>query len=416
MLLARICFVLPLVLLILAAWLSRLLTAILVAALTVAWLFDGGEQAPPRKIGGKDMQHLLDAIPLLQAPLSRLQYPALLQLVFVALTNIVGKHKHSFEAEAVPVKLEGVQRSSGVVWLQWLRRDSELPADSPIVMLVPGLGNTKDSLPGFSIYDLLQRKPWRVVVYEKRGVGASAGKLQTPIFHIFGHPSDLRTAVLKIRARYPRAPLHFVSYSAGNGLVGSYLREFGAELGTSARGALMLMGGEDYNKACKFRDSCVSDRMVEARLLHATKKYFLGRNESVLRAHNAAAFDAALAADNLHDFYLATMRGFSGFDNPAEAEERINGFRGGNAWIADYRGIPSLGVYTADDPIGWILAPEWIKNLQAAPKMAAAVFQHGNHCACYNVGGGRWIDDLVIQWVTAVEAAASAVPCTNVSQ
>lgn len=37
--------------------------------------------------------------------------------------------------------------------------------------------------------------------------------------------------------------------------------------------------------------------------------------------------------------------------------------------------------------------------------VAGAVFAHGSHCASYNVGGGRWLDDLIIQWVEAVEQA-----------
>jgi len=373
----------------------------------VLMMLDGGRQRLPRvHTGGAQMRKIIAKVPLLKSTLPRLQYPPAMQLLFVAAANVLGKNLHKYRSEELKVKLEGdsaLEDTEDSVWIHWLETGKKLAEDAPIVLLVPGLANTKDSLPGNTIYDLLVKKPWRVVTYEKRGVGHSHKKLRVPIFHIFGHPSDFHVAVQTIQKRYPKAPLHFVSYSAGNGLVGSYLREYSDQLGPLYRGSILQNGGEDYNVGCKLRNWGMVDRMVEARLVQFVRNYYVRDNEAILKAHNAEAFAAAMAAENLHEFYLATMRGFSGYKDPDEAEKKINGFLGGNGWMREYKGAPSLGIYTADDPVGWILSDEWIGNLEASPNVAGAVFAHGSHCASYNVGGGRWLDDLIIQWVEALE-------------
>merc|ERR1711988_1563028 len=74
-----------------------------------------------------------------------------------------------------------------------------LPPDAPIVMIVCGLNCYSRSLPGTSLYEpLLKSCKYRVVVYEKRGVGpvcpsheSDPALLMSPCFHLFGHPSDL---------------------------------------------------------------------------------------------------------------------------------------------------------------------------------------------------------------------------------
>lgn len=389
--------------------LVRLLAAIfLVLALAVIAL-DGGPQKPPRLHGGGNMQHIFDAVPLLTQPLSRLQYNDILQLAFVAASNVFGKNPHKFASKELKVQLRGdsvLKDSDGSVWIHWLETQQKLKEDSPIVIMVPGLANTKDSLPGCTIYDILVQKPWRVVTYEKRGVGHGHAKLTSPIFHMFGHPSDFHTAVQAIKESYPKAPLHIISFSAGNGLSGTYLRAYSETLGPNYRGCLMLNGGEDYNKGTILRRAGTVDNLVEARLVQFVRNYYVRDNAEMLKAHNPEAFAAAMGAKDLHEFYLATMRGFSGFSDPDEAEKRINGFLGGNGWFPSHEGPPCLGMYTADDPIGWHLSDEWIANLEASPNVAGVVFAHGSHCASYNVEGGRWCDTLIVQWVEALEAAA----------
>lgn len=360
----------------------------------------------PEIYGGIQMTKILQAVPLLSKRQSHIQLPSTMQLVLIALTNIVGRCPHIFHREEVPVHLTGdsvIENTRDSVALEWLDR-TDLPEDAPIIVIVPGLANTKESLPGHSLYGALLERPWRVVVFEKRGVGHGKGNLQAPVFHLFGHPSDLHQAVLHIRKRFPKATLHFVSFSAGNGLLSSYFRIYGHHVRDQVSSAIMLMGGEDYNRALKIRQTQWSDVVVEERLHSFIKNYFLKSNEGILKRHNPEAYCAALDAESLHDLYLITMRCFSGYRDLAEAERCINGSwggNGGNEWFLENR-IPSLGILTKDDPVGWQLHPQWLDVVCRSPLVALAVFQYGSHCACFSGWRlARWIDELVVQWVDA---------------
>merc|ERR1712054_85000 len=77
----------------------------------------------------------------------------------------------------------------------------------------------------------------------------------------------------------------------------------------------------------------------------------LCRNESVLRAHNAKAFEAAVVAKTMQEFYDICMRSFSGYTDPEEAERRINPFSGGtNECMLAFK-VPCLVCFTEDDPV-----------------------------------------------------------------
>lgn len=366
--------------------------------------------ASPRRpliLGGTAFSELLAEVPLLNEPQARLQLRPAIQLLSIAASNVIGGHDETFSREELLLSVQGasaISDSQDAVSLQWLQRKGgdPLPDDAPLLFLLPGLGNDRNSLPGQSLYAHLHGLALRVVVYEKRGVGAGKGKLRVPVVSFYGHPSDLRSALGRITYHYPHAPIHIVSYSAGNGLLGGFLRTYAEEVQDQVRSTLMLMGGEDYNKACVLRADDWMDRAVESRMVQFMKNHFFRSNWHVLRNHNATAFDAALAGDSFCDLYHAT-RAFTGLDDPVEAEESINGFRDGSAWLTKQRVIPSVVVYTEDDPVSHHLAQSWRDNYAASSHFAAAVFEHGSHCACYNADGSRWLDTLVVQWVQAAQ-------------
>eukprot|EP00929_Paragymnodinium_shiwhaense_P112494 TRINITY_DN80757_c0_g1_i1.p1 TRINITY_DN80757_c0_g1~~TRINITY_DN80757_c0_g1_i1.p1 ORF type:complete len:405 (+),score=89.38 TRINITY_DN80757_c0_g1_i1:44-1258(+) len=364
----------------------------------------------PQLLGGTAIRaSLASKVETLVRPQTFLQPPGLVQLILVALSNIIGSRFcwFLFTREEIPVRLPGDSALKAVdkVALEWLKHEWQpnLPKNAPIVFIVPGLANSKESLPGQSLYAALLKKSWRTVVFEKRGVGTGRGKLRAPVFHIFGHPSDLAEAVGRVVDAYPEAPLHFVSFSAGNGLLGSYFKHYPEQTGGLVRSVLMLKGGEDYNVAFKLRGTWI-EGMVHERLLTFLKQYFVKSNEEVLKAHNADAFKAALETTNMEDFYALTMRHFSGYEDPDEAERLINGFNGGNKWM-EANTIPLLAVYTEDDHVSWQRHPEWMETFHNSSHNLAAVFQYGSHCACFEglFGRSRWLDRLVVEWIEAVE-------------
>lgn len=66
---------------------------------------------------------------------------------------------------------------------------------------------------------------YRAVVFNKRGHGGCA--LETPRLQQFGDVSDLDLAIQHIHGMYPNAMKVGVGFSAGSGLLVSYLGETG---------------------------------------------------------------------------------------------------------------------------------------------------------------------------------------------
>jgi len=278
---------------------------------------------------------------------------------------------------------------------------------APVVLLTPGLNCYSANLPGTAIYSTLLEQPWRIGVYEKRGVGGASPRLKAPVFHMFGHPSDLHIVVKQLVQRWPDAPLHLVGMSSGNGLTSSYLALHGAEI-PNLRSCLCLIGGEDYNSAfTPPRGNWLSRLVFDRALLEASKALMLRRSLSILRAHNAAALEAALNANTMQEFYDICMVYFSGYNDRDEAERRINPFNGGsNQCMLSFR-VPYLVCFCEDDPI----APggprdSWLDVASKCEHAAVALFPTGSHLACFDTWRlSRWVDRLAVEWINAVHAA-----------
>lgn len=376
-----------------------------------------GPARQPRVHGGTDasLQAVLKAVPLLwSCPRGPLDFASAFQLLVFAVhmswqERNFDRH-YEFEREEFEVTLpgestDGCPDSVAIMWLRAAKGQPprELPADAPIVILCPGLNCYTSSLPGTSVYSALLTRPWRVGVFEKRGVGPSATrKLRSPAFHLFGHPSDLHAVVLQTQSRWPNAPLHIVGVSSGDGLTGSYASIYGAEV-KSLRSVLLLVGGEDYNCAFQAPNATwLSKVLFDYALLATTKIRFLHRNETILRANNSHAYDAAAGSTTLQEFYDICMRHFSGYSDPEEAERRINAFSGGCACLREMP-VPFLYVCTLDDPVApGGPRPEWVTVIKECENAALALFPCGSHLGCYDSWRfTRWVDDLVIQWVEA---------------
>jgi len=387
----------------------------LVASLAAAAL--AAALGPPRRarlVGGTGpaCQAIVQRISILAScPRGPLDWSSVLQLVVFALQITLQEWRFSrqyeTEVEAFDVQSPCPGRVS-IVWVLGTRGAParDLPDDAPIALLCPGLNCYAASLPGTSPYSYLLRRPWRVGAFEKRGVGPADGKarrqLRSPVFHLFGHPSDLHAALLRVQARWPRAPIHLVGFSSGNGLVGSYVSLHGREL-PSLRSALLLVGGEDYNLAfAPPRRNWLTTLLFDVVLLQATKTRYLFRNEPLLRQRDEDAYRAAQQAGTLQELYDVCMRSFSGYPCAAEAERRINAFSGGCERLQAVP-VPFLVVFTEDDPVApGGPRPGWVSVLQGCESAMLAIYPCGSHLGCYDSWClTRWVDRLMVQWIDA---------------
>mmetsp|Transcript_81087 Transcript_81087/g.232979 ORF Transcript_81087/g.232979 Transcript_81087/m.232979 type:complete len:408 (+) Transcript_81087:59-1282(+) len=380
-------------------------------------------QKAPRIHGGfgDDLRIIFGSMPgLARVPLAPLGLSGLAQLVLFAVQMILEEFwfTSAFDStrEEFAVSLPG-ESTTGCpdrVAVEWIKAQKgkaaqNLPDDAPIVIILPGLNCYAANLPGTSMYKELLGKSWRVGVFEKRGVGPAGSKgLKSPVFHLFGHPSDLHEVVTRVCSRWPKANLHLVGLSSGNGLCGSYTTLYGGRV-PALKGSLLLIGGEDYNVAFAPPKADWRTRLVfDVTLLESTKSRFLRKNEAVLRRHSEVGYAACMAAQNLQDLYDLCMTYFSGYSDRDEAERQINGFSGSNECLMKIP-VPFLVVYTEDDPVApGGPRPEWVEVMDRCEKAAIAMFPSGSHLGCYDSWGlSRWVDKLAAEWVVAVELRCS---------
>lgn len=404
--------------------------ATVAAAITTALLFlfalrahvrhSGISVQKPKLYGGlsKKMQAIMRRVDLLSA-CPQIGAPSALQLVLYVVQMMWQEwfcdSQYEFDIELFPVTLAGDSSEcfQDVVQVKWLKgrkgsKQRQIPADAPIVLLTPGLNCYAANLPGTAVYTKLLEQPWRIGVYEKRGVGHVGGStLKAPVFHMFGHPSDLHIVVQQIVSRWPDASLHLMGMSSGNGLTSSYLALHGHEI-PNLRSCLLLIGGEDYNSAfMPPRGNWLSRIVFDSFLLAASRERMVRRNEAVLRAYNSKGFEAAMKAKTMQEFYDVCMESFSGYTDREEAERRINPFNGGtNTCMLSFK-VPCLVCFTEDDPV----APggprsSWVDVVDKCEYAALAIFPTGSHLACYDSWSlSRWVDRLAVEWVQAVQAA-----------
>lgn len=128
--------------------------------------------------------------------------------------------------QALEFKREYLQMADqGIVALDWLVMDDVhvLNKASPVMLLVPDLSNTSTEMSDMCA-EAFARK-FRPVVFNRRGHGGAP--LSTHRFQSFGETGDIDEAIRFLHHTYPCAEIVAVGFSAGSGLLLSYLGEVG---------------------------------------------------------------------------------------------------------------------------------------------------------------------------------------------
>ncbi|MBA0588983.1 hypothetical protein Gorai_017758, partial [Gossypium raimondii] len=113
-------------------------------------------------------------------------------------------------------------QDGGAVALDWVAGDQyQLPPDSPILILMPGLtGGSENSYPRHMLTKA-RSKGWRVVVFNSRGCGNSP--VTTPQFYSASFVGDMREVVEHVSGIYPEANLYAAAWSLGANILVRYL-------------------------------------------------------------------------------------------------------------------------------------------------------------------------------------------------
>eukprot|EP00933_Yihiella_yeosuensis_P072939 TRINITY_DN81497_c0_g1_i1.p1 TRINITY_DN81497_c0_g1~~TRINITY_DN81497_c0_g1_i1.p1 ORF type:complete len:435 (-),score=81.91 TRINITY_DN81497_c0_g1_i1:199-1503(-) len=373
--------------------------------------------APPVLYGGrsKRLKELLSRMPSMSQPeeAPAMFGGAVMQLIVFCFHQCVQEQRvfrgrYEFEDVNFKVKVDDAELDTEdeilVSWLKRVgdRRLDELPEDAPLVVVCPGLNCSKESIPGTSVYDTCVERGCRVLVHHKRGIGRPVKK---PVIHIFGHPSDFQAVLEYAASKYPKAGIHILGYSSGNGLAGSHAALYADSMIPQVKSYCLLVGGANYNTAFAPENSNYQTELLfDKGLILVTKDRMLRKNSEVLKKANPDAFKLATEATKMQDVYDICHRYFSGYSEKQidYAEAKLNPLGNGLDVMQAIK-VPLLWVLTEDDPVMPGGPPKsWLASLEKLDNCVLAMFRQGSHLACYrNWRLERWIDDILGEWLDA---------------
>ncbi|KAF0693871.1 Aste57867_15213 [Aphanomyces stellatus] len=297
--------------------------------------------------------------------------------VQVLLTVLWPQAKVQYSREMVPCK------DGGEVALDWVRGADTLDNSAPIVLVLHGLTGASNRrcflvlsreipLIGCSLgyrsfcVDALQAG-YRPVVFNKRGHGGTV--LNVPKLQAFGCVSDMTFVIEHIRRAFPTAPLVGVGFSAGSGLLVSYLGEMGVDSKLDA-GVLVSPGYDAVDLFCNGAINAPYNSVLTFML-----KKFLQQHEEALSP--IIDFPAAMAASSVAEFdrhVYMRLHGYTDLDaywkdnNPMRAVENI--------------GVPVLCLNAKDDPVCTYGNINW-SIFDINPNAMLGITTYGSHCGYY---------------------------------
>ncbi|KAK9274984.1 hypothetical protein L1049_022241 [Liquidambar formosana] len=240
-------------------------------------------------------------------------------------------------------------KDDGSVALDWVSGDDrQLPAESPVLILLPGLtGGSQDTY----VRHMLARarsNGWRVVVFNSRGCGESP--VTTPQFYSASFIEDLREVVANVAIRYPKANLYAVGWSLGANILVRYLGQESHSCPLSGAVSLcnpfdLVIADEDFRKGFNI----VYDKSLASALCKIFKKHALLFEDIggeynipvVANAKSVREFDEGLTRvsfgfKSVDDYYSKS----SSSDSIKHVQTPLLCIQAANDPIAPSRGIP----------------------------------------------------------------------------
>jgi predicted alpha/beta-fold hydrolase len=292
--------------------------------------------------------------------------------------------------------------ADGDVSISWAADEATqaLPADAPVVAFLHTING--DASQTQHLCETACARGWRSVVLVRRGHG---GSLSIPRFNILGSVEDTRLQMAQVEKRFPEASFTgMVGLSAGSGLLVNYLGQEGAFCAVDA--AVGACPAYDISETFRRlrEESPVADRYM----VRSLKRTFLEGNEELLRAHDAAAFEACERATSLCEFIGAHAPFALGVESAGENEyfEACNPMK-------HYTGCatPLLFVNAEDD---MVCAKRHIREdlVRSTAGVALLRTKRGSHVAFNEglLGQGSFLSRVTFDFLDAARDAGAAVP------
>ena len=303
------------------------------------------------------------------------------QILYFLLRNSMCSRQVQFHDEKVTCPRGGPD-----LILSWAEQEPEVPLSgaarskdaAPILLMLHGLMCDANDLPGTSFVHAAIRRGWKVVVFNRPGHRAP---LETPRFSLFGDYRDLNSIVEHIKSRYPNRTLGVIGFSAGCYPAIRYLGE--KRSASLIDACVMISGGlsidDSMHKCGWFFESCFVSK---------AKSFFLRANESVLRKHNAEAFDRSLAAGCAAEFLPAMSAFMCDSGKWSDAKHIIDPLH-----TTSTISRPCLFINALDDPIVPVESVEPYMNnfFKCNQNVLLAQTVTGSHCPFLDgFGGDDW--------------------------
>lgn len=271
---------------------------------------------------------------------------------------------------------------------------SDLPPDAPVIVHLPGMRGTGLDMPGVSIVHLAAKRGMRSVVMTRRG---HQQPLKAPRFNMFGDVEDLHRVVAHVQKLFPNAKRMLVGYSCGSALCATYL-------GKGGKGFICAVGVcPGYDVSEKPISCCARvGEPYRSALVRFMKDHFVWRNEAVLKAYNAEAYEAACASKTVSEF-VTSCAPFAGYKSSSDYYEDNNPVK----WAVFNDHTPLMLINSVDDPISLVQNVYDHHEAVSSAKggcLAIVLTHSGTHCPFLDGGplglGGVsvWTDAAILDY------------------
>ncbi|XP_057967434.1 embryogenesis-associated protein EMB8-like [Malania oleifera] len=289
----------------------------------------------------------------------------------------------------------------GVVALDWVSGDlRRLPADSPILILLPGLaGGSGDRY----VKHMLVRASsngWRVVVFNSRGCADSP--VVTAKFYSAGYTDDLREVVAQLAARYPEANLYAAGWSLGANILVRYLGQDSNTCPLSGAVSLcnpfdVVVADEEFSKGI----NCIYDKSLASALRKIFKKHAL-LFEDLDGDYNIPLTANCKSVREFHEGLTVATFGYQSVDDyysNSNSSEYIKHVR-----------TPLLCIQAANDPIApYRSIPR--EDIKENPNCLMIITPKGGHlgwvAGAKAPRGSPWTDPVVMNFLSYLESGRS---------
>lgn len=244
---------------------------------------------------------------------------------------------------------------------------------------------------------------YRPVVFNKRGHGGV--KLTTPKLQAFGCVQDLQQAIAQVEQSYPQGRLYGIGFSAGSGLLCSYLGETGND--SRLRAGVLVSPG--YNSDDLLRGKGVHP--VYDFLMSLKLRTFLLRHREELKG--VVDLPTALKARSIGEFDERVYMRIHGYESIESYWEHNNPLRK----IQNIQ-RPMLLLNALDDPV-YLRDKISYEPFTSNSSTMLVETGEGSHCAFYQGDGLNlqcWANEAALAYLDCVreyEATRSRHPSVH---